>query len=93
MSELFATGRVVDLALALMVAEALVLALYWRLRRRGIPGIDLAINLLAGAALLLALRAALTGAGWPWVAAWLAAALAAHAGDLARRWRAHARSG
>ncbi len=87
MSELFASGRAVDVVLALMALEALALALYWRLRRRGIAGVDLAVSLLAGAALLLALRAALTGAAWPWVAGWLAAALGAHVADLARRWR------
>ena len=43
--------------------------------------------LLAGACLLLALRAALVGASWPWVAAPLAGAFAAHLADLGLRWR------
>jgi hypothetical protein len=42
-------------------------------------------NLAAGACLLLALRAALTQAGWPWVALFLTAALVAHIGDFRRR--------
>jgi hypothetical protein len=44
-------------------------------------------NLAAGACLLLALRAALTGASWPPVAAWLLAALLANLVDLAERLR------
>jgi hypothetical protein len=86
-SELFPTGRVVDLILVLMVVEALALAVYRRRSGRGVPTVDLVVNLLAGGALLLALRAALTAAGWQWIAMWLAVALAAHGADLARRWR------
>jgi O-antigen/teichoic acid export membrane protein len=48
--------------------------------------VDLLANAAAGACLLLALRAALTGAGWAWVAAALCAALIAHLFDLVRRW-------
>ena len=40
---------------------------------------------LPGALILLAVRAALTGAGWPWVAAALAASFPAHLLDLRRR--------
>jgi hypothetical protein len=45
--------------------------------------------MLAGAGLLLALRAALTGAAWHMIAAWLLAGLAAHLFDLylRRPWR------
>ena len=42
-------------------------------------------TLAAGAALMLALRAALTGAGWPTVAAWMLVGLVAHAADLILR--------
>jgi apolipoprotein N-acyltransferase len=48
-------------------------------------------TLRAGAALLLALRAAITGAAWPWIAAWLAAAGLAHLADLRTRWSRKAR--
>jgi hypothetical protein len=41
---------------------------------------------------VLALRAALTGAPWFIVSAWLLAAGAAHAWDVALRWRANASS-
>lgn len=87
MAELFASGRVVDLILALIAAEAAALAVYRQRTRRGPALPDLAANLMAGACLLLALRAALAGAGWEVSAAWLGAALLAHVADLARRWR------
>jgi len=87
MGELFATGRIVDLILGLMVLEALVLIVFRRSAGHGIAPVDLVASLLAGAMLLLALRFALTGAGWLPVAACLAAALVAHLWDLRRRWR------
>jgi hypothetical protein len=87
-SDFVASGRLVDLVLALMVLEGVLLAAYRRRTGRGIAPADLLANLLAGGALLLALRAALTGAGWTSIALWLALALLAHVADLARRWRA-----
>lgn len=87
MTELLASGRIVDLILATMVLEGIVLIAYNRRTGRGVAPVDLLINLLAGMCLLLALRAALTGLSWRWTAAWLAAALLAHLADLWRRWR------
>jgi len=87
MGEAIASGRIVDLILVLMAAEAVGLILYRRATGRGIAPLDLIVNLAAGACLLLAVRAALGGAGWGWIAASLAAALAAHLADLGRRWR------
>jgi hypothetical protein len=84
-AELFGSGRVVDLILALIVLEALALALIHRRTGRGIAPADFLPTLLAGACLLLALRAALAGSGWVWIAAALAGALAAHLADLRRR--------
>jgi hypothetical protein len=86
MAEFFASGRVVDLVLAIVVVETLVLVA-WRLRTGGgLPVAALAVNLLSGAALMLALRAALVQAGWVWVAVPLCASFAVHLGDLALRW-------
>ena len=82
---LFASGRVVDIALALMALEAVGLWAYRRARAQPFPLADVAWNLAAGACLLLALRAALTQTGWPWVALFLTAALVAHIGDFRRR--------
>ncbi|MCX7891285.1 MAG: hypothetical protein N2544_02800 [Burkholderiales bacterium] len=93
MAELFATGRIVDLILALMMLEAVALYAWRRLAGRGPTVLDLLPNFLAGGLLLFALRGALTGAGWRWIAACLAAALAAHSADLYRRWRPQAAAG
>lgn len=80
---LIAGGGIADLLVGLIVLEALALA--WRQPgrlRQAWP------SLAAGSGLALALRCALTGAPWPWLALCLAAAGAAHAVDVLRRWRA-----
>jgi hypothetical protein len=87
-SELFVSGRVVDLVLAVMLVEAIALAAYHRRTGRGLPPVAIVLNLAAGAALLLALRGALVGAGWGWIALALAGAFAAHLADLRQRWAA-----
>lgn len=87
MAELFASGRLVDLILILVVVEALALILYWHRARRGITPLDLLPNLCAGAFLLLALRATLAGSGWMTASGCLALAGLAHLIDLYRRWR------
>jgi hypothetical protein len=43
------------------------------------------LALAPGACLVLAVRAAMTGAGWMWIALWLLASLPFHLADLARR--------
>ncbi|NVO16874.1 MAG: hypothetical protein HXX10_22850 [Rhodoplanes sp.] len=85
MRDLFASGRIVDVILTLVVVEAIALAGYRRLTGRGLALRTLAANLLAGGFLLLAVRAALVGAEWIWVAASLLAALLAHVADLTAR--------
>ena len=85
MNDLFASGRVVDLVLAVMVVEALALALYRRSTGRGLALIDVVAMLVPGACLLLALRTALAGADGVAIALWLTVALAAHLVDLYRR--------
>ena len=80
LAELFASGRAVDLVLAVLAIEAA-----WLVARRRA---DVLTALLPGALILLGLRAALTGAGWPIVAMWVALSLPAHLYDLRRRWRA-----
>lgn len=87
MSELFESGRIVDLILLLMALEALLIcALAYGLRLR-LPVAGLCLNLAAGACLLLALRAVLLDSGWWLAGAWLSAALFAHLGDLWLRLR------
>jgi hypothetical protein len=87
MADLFANGRLVDLVLIVVVLEALVLTLSWRLTGRGVAPADLLPTLCAGAFLLLALRVTLAGAEWPIPCACLAAGGLAHVIDVARRWR------
>jgi hypothetical protein len=84
-SEWFANGRIIDLILALVVVEAVVLEWVHRRTGRAVGLKDMAGNLLAGMCLLIALRCALAGTGWYWIAMWLLASLCAHIADLARR--------
>jgi hypothetical protein len=85
MAALFASGRIVDAILVLVVLETGVLLLCRRT--------DLLATLLAGLALMAAVRLAIAGADWRWLALALLAALVAHAFDLARRWRPAAAQG
>ncbi len=86
MAELFASGNIVLIVLALIVLEVLALVVYRRRTGRGpVPG-DVLPNIVSGACLFLALRAALLDSRWPVIAAWLVLALAAHLVDLKRRW-------
>ena len=87
MDDLFASGRVIDLIVALMVLEGIGLTILHRATGRGVPLAALGANLLAGGALMLALRAALVGSGWMTVAMFLAAGLVAHVVDLGQRWK------
>lgn len=86
MAGLFESGAIADIVIAVMAAEAIVLiALRSRIRHVHIS--DVAGMLAAGIFLVLALRAALTGAGWQWIAVFLATAFAAHLLDLRRQLR------
>ena len=87
MEPLFASGRIVDLILAGVAVEAVMLALLRRRFGGGAALPALLANLASGAALMLALRAGLTGAPWPAVAGWMLAGLVAHATDLSLRAR------
>jgi hypothetical protein len=75
----FVSGHAVDLILAILVVE-----LAWLVKRGWRPG-DALLRLGPGALMLLALRAALTGAGWWWVALPLALSFPVHILDLRRR--------
>lgn len=83
MNSLFASGRIADLILCLMVIEALFV---WRIARsRPAFFADMAPTLLSGACLALALRGALIEAWWGWIALALTFGLFAHVADLVRR--------
>lgn len=87
MDELFASGRIVDLILAFMVLEGVLLLSHRRMTGRGMAPVDVLRNLLPGVCLLLALRGALASAWWGWIALCLLMALLAHLVDLRDRWR------
>jgi hypothetical protein len=85
MSEFVASGRIVDLVLAVVAIEAALLFALRRRLGRGPRPADILAMLLPGVCLMLALRAALTGAWWGAIAVALAAAFLAHLADLSRR--------
>lgn len=87
MSALFESGRIVDLILLLILAEALVIFVLGRVTSLRLPVCGLLLNLAAGASLLMALRAVLSDSGWMVTGIWLSCALIAHAGDLTLRLR------
>lgn len=86
-SAAFASGRIVELVIAVTLAEGLVLAVLHARTGRGVAPRDYALNLLSGLCLMAALRAVLLGQGWMPQAGWLAVAGAAHGADLWSRWR------
>lgn len=79
MDEFFASGRAVDVVLAVLVIEAV-----W-LKHRGNRWADIAPALLPAVLMMLALRAALTGLPWPFISLPLALAFPVHLYDLHRR--------
>ena len=79
MEEFFASGRAVDVVLAVLVIEAI-----W-LKFRGNIWADIIPALLPAVLMMLALRAALTDMAWPFVSVPLALAFPVHIYDLKRR--------
>jgi hypothetical protein len=88
-AELFASARIVDCIIALMLLELGVLTIVRSRTHRGMDPIELAVSLTAGMSLLFALRAALIGLSWLHVAMWLVLALIAHVLYVKLRWGAH----
>ncbi len=85
-SDLIESGRIIDIILALVAAEALLLILVHKFWGRGPQPSRLIANLAAGSSLLLAVKAALLDAGPHVIAAMLLVSLLAHLWDLAMRW-------
>lgn len=81
-ASMLGSPHLIDLILALTLAEAIVVVLC-----RGLSPLGAARMLLPGVFLLLAVRSALAGTAWPWLPLALAAALIAHLVDLRERWR------
>jgi hypothetical protein len=87
MTQLFESGRILDVILALVVLEAIGLLLWYRLTGHGPKPRDILPTLISGLMLMLALRAAIADLQWELVALPLTFALVAHLSDLAIRWR------
>ena len=86
MGELFASGGIALLVIALMLAELAGAA--WWTRRQGRPfPAGLLATLASGACMMLALRAALLQESWTAIAPWLTASFLAHGADLLTRLR------
>lgn len=79
MEQFFASGRAVDVVLAVLLVEAL-----W-LKWRGQKWADIVPALLPAVLMMLGLRAALTGMAWPFISLPLALAFPVHLYDLRRR--------
>jgi hypothetical protein len=88
-AQLFASGRIIDLILLMVAAEAVLIAWLHRRTQRRPTLADIGPTLVSGALLLLTIRAALTGSWWGWIALILTLALVSHLIDLALRWRRH----
>lgn len=79
MDTFFASGRAVDVVLAVLVVEAL-----W-LKLRNTDWADILPALLPAVLMMVSLRAALTGMAWPYISLPLALAFPVHLYDLKRR--------
>jgi hypothetical protein len=86
---LFTNGRIIDLILLMVAAEAILISWLHQRSGRGPALAEIGPTLISGALLLLTVRVALTGAWWGWIALILTLALVSHLIDLALRWRRH----
>lgn len=87
MDDLFATGRIVDWIIALLVLEVFALLAWQTVTGTKIFCFDVLSSIVAGLFLLLALRFAMQDASWTWTALCLFAALVAHLTSLWARGR------
>ncbi len=91
MEQLFTSGRIADVVLVIMAAEALLL-LYLGRPWTGWGLSGLLGNLFAGASLVVALKIALTGGDWLFVAFALVASLIGHLADVLSRLQPRSRA-
>lgn len=87
MDDLFATGRIVDWIIALLVVEVFALLIWQAVTGAKVFCFDIISSIAAGLFLLLALRFAMQDFSWTWTALCLAAALVAHLASLWARGR------
>ncbi|WP_462322031.1 hypothetical protein [Halochromatium sp.] len=89
MAQLFASGKIIDIILMLVLVEMAALEIVYRITRRAPSLMQLLPNLAAGFLLLLSLRAAIADLSWYLIALPLGLALIAHGFDLMERWRSN----
>jgi hypothetical protein len=85
--DLLASGAVLDLALAVIALEFVVLAVFTRRRASSLHVTDLVGQLLAGTCLLLGMRSILKGGDYRVTLALLTASFPAHVFDVTRHLR------
>ena len=90
MEEFFAGGRAIMVVLSLIVVEAILLMVLWRMRICPLPPRATLLILAPGTSLLLAALAALSGASWMLVSSLFFVALVIHLIDLRQRWQERA---
>ena len=78
-------GGLVDTVIVITLLELAFLLVYHHQTKRGLAPRDYLLNVLSGLSLMLALRYSLADKAWFFIAAWLAAAGAAHVADVAMR--------
>jgi len=86
-SDIFTPSRLVDLAIAWIILEALIVSIRYRFRGNPAAALWSLANSAAGLLLLLAARFALAGSDLVWVILCLAGALLAHLGEWSLRAR------
>ena len=79
------SGGLVDTIISITLLEVAFLLSHHHRTKRGLAPRDYLLNVLSGLSLMLALRCCLAGSAWFFIAAWLAAAGAAHVADIAMR--------
>ncbi len=85
-SGVWSEGRLIDVMLALVAVEVLVVAVMRQRKRRGPPMLPFLCNVLAGACLMLALREAFHAQSIPLILVLVSASGLFHLLDLYFRW-------
>lgn len=88
MKELFERGAILDLALAVVALEVVLLVALAKRPRARLGVVDALGQVLAGVLLMLALRSAVTGGDWRVTLFFVTASFPAHVFDLVRRFSA-----
>ncbi len=91
LEDLILSGRIVDIMIAFIVVEVVLLLVYERATGRGIAPYSLLVNVGAGGSLMLALRAVFSEADWTVITACLVASLVFHTLDTLQRWKSRSR--